>query len=62
MGKPTLVDKIRELYCGVIWRLCLRSVGMSDEQYWEAIYQQEKSARELLISGGGGYAKDATKN
>jgi hypothetical protein len=43
MGAETLLDKIRSIIAGVAWRTLLWSLRMSPDEYWNAVYEQEKS-------------------
>jgi hypothetical protein len=46
MAEQAIIDKIKWWYSGIIWKLFLRNVSLSDNQYWEQIYKQEKLYRE----------------
>lgn len=46
MGPETIWDKIKDWIGGIAWGVFLWSCQMTQEQYWEAIYQQEKQHKE----------------
>lgn len=50
MGPETFFDRIRDLIGSSAWRIFLWSNRMTEEQYWEQIYVQEKNYHELTPS------------
>lgn len=46
MGRATIFDRVKEFIGGLCFRIFLRSVGMTDEEYWHEIWEQEESNRE----------------
>ena len=46
MEKQSVFDKFREWVNSWAWGLFLWSVNMTQEQYWEEIYKQEKRHKE----------------
>lgn len=46
MGNQTIKDKIRKLIAGLAFRMFLKMEGLTEEKYWEIIYQQEKAYKE----------------
>ena len=45
MGKFTLKEHILGLINTLSWRLFLWSSNMNQEEFWDAIYEQEKQLR-----------------
>lgn len=43
MGEETLLDKIRGKIGSMAWKVFIWSIRMTQEQYWRAIYEQEKA-------------------
>jgi len=46
MGEETFFDKIRSIISGVAWMVFLWSLRMTPDEYWMAIYEQEKARME----------------
>jgi|SoiMetStandDraft_2_1073263.scaffolds.fasta_scaffold94811_2 hypothetical protein len=46
MGKQTFIDKIKDFIAGMGWQLFLWGNDLTKEEYWNAIYEQEKLHRE----------------
>lgn len=46
MGEYTLLDHIRDFIGGIAFTVFLWSARMTEEQYWDAIYEQEQYLRE----------------
>ena len=44
--ETTIIYKIKSLIATIGWKLFIWGSGITEEDYWEAIYQQEKSIRE----------------
>ena len=49
MEKQSVFDKFREWVNSWAWGLFLWSVNMTQEQYWEEIYKQEKRHKEISV-------------
>ncbi len=45
MGKTPLFERIRDFIGLIAWRVFLWSIQMSDERYWNSIYEQEKALK-----------------
>lgn len=56
MGKHTILDAAKYFIGRISFRVFLWSISMTDEQYWNAIYLQERnhdtSWKDLRDSGG----------
>ena len=48
MGKLSFVDEIKQYLSGIGWKMFIWGLGISQEEYWSRIYEQEKSYRERL--------------
>jgi len=50
MGEQNLfgkiLDEIREIISSTSWKIFLWSIRLTDEEYWESIYWQEKVRKE----------------
>ena len=46
MGDPSLLDQIKDWITGISFRVFLWSIGLTDDQYWEQVYEIEKARRE----------------
>lgn len=42
MGKKTFFNKIKQYVSSIGWKLFIWGLDISEEDYWERIYQQEK--------------------
>lgn len=42
MGHLSILDKIKDFVGGASFKIFLWSIGMTDEEYWHAIYKQEQ--------------------
>lgn len=42
MGKSSLIDKIKTLIANIGFKLFLWANQLTQEEYWKAIYEQEK--------------------
>ena len=49
MGEETFFDKIRYFVSGISWRVLLWSLQMTADEYWLAIYKQEKARIEEAL-------------
>ena len=45
MGNQTIVEKIKAIISNAAWRVFLWSLNMTAEEYWTAVYEQEKYIR-----------------
>lgn len=43
MGEETFFDKVRSFISGLSFRVLLWSLRMNQDEYWAAIYRQEKA-------------------
>lgn len=48
MNKELILYKLRKFIGTTSWRLFLWSIGRTQDEYWEEIYQQEKRFKEKL--------------
>ena len=44
--KTNILLEIKKFIAAIGWKLFIWGSGITEEDYWEAIYQQEKSIRE----------------
>ena len=44
--ETNILSEIRKFIATIGWKLFIWASGITEEDYWEAIYQQEKSIRE----------------
>ncbi len=42
MKKQNLLDKIKRKVSSIGWKLFIWGLGITQEEYWERIYEQEK--------------------
>lgn len=42
MGEETIIQKIKDFIAGVSFKLFLWGNGLTKEEYWKQIYEQEK--------------------
>lgn len=45
MKKENLVDKFKSKVSSIGWKLFIWGLGITQEEYWEHIYQQEKQLK-----------------
>jgi len=43
MKKSNLLQKIKSKVSSIGWKMFIYGLGISQEEYWERIYQQEKT-------------------
>ena len=46
MGKFNIFNKIRELIAGISFSIFLWAVGLSEDEYFTSIYEQEQALKE----------------
>lgn len=46
MGKMSLKDRLKQWVAGKAWRLFIWGNNTTDEEYWNEVYETEKSVRE----------------
>jgi len=42
MGKQNLLDRLKSKVSSLGWKMFIWGLGITQEEYWERIYQQEK--------------------
>ena len=45
MGKQNLLDKLKSKVSSLGWKMFIWGLGITQEEYWERIYQQEKQLK-----------------
>lgn len=43
MGKYNIKERIKEIVSSIGWKLFIWGLGISQEEYWNRIYEQEKN-------------------
>jgi hypothetical protein len=46
MGKLTIIDRIKSLISSIGWHLFIWGLGITKEEYWDRIYEQEKALKQ----------------
>ena len=49
MGKQNLLDKLKSKVSSLGWKMFIWGLGITQEEYWERIYQQEKQFKKNKI-------------
>lgn len=42
MGEPNVFEKLKEFIAGIAFRIFLWGIDMTQEVYWNSIYEQEQ--------------------
>lgn len=45
MGKQSFKAWLKEIVAGVSWKVFLRAIGMTAEEYWREVYKSERNKR-----------------
>ncbi len=48
MGKAGMLDRLRYVVCIIAWKLFLWSIKMTEDEYFDSIYEQEKEWRRII--------------
>lgn len=49
MGKQNLLDRLKSKVSSLGWKMFIWGLGITQEEYWERIYQQEKQFKKNKI-------------